>query len=243
MGLFRSLFGEKDKSAVNPPEPVLEQDPESTTQAWLLELFKGHDLPASVHNEWVVPNGELPGIRGSWWPGETHGRLDVDVLVRDDVLIEERFGGFGAGDAGLADGFKNFTINSFHVLLSALWSQHDPEQVEIESWSVMGRQFRAFIGNVGTRSSSDVKFSLPMALMPKLAAVIQCAPLDQDLHWFRFYAANINGEFTFEALKDNEPWPAGLTTLASCGWEPSSSFYSARLFMVLRAAPNGEAAV
>jgi hypothetical protein len=143
----------------------------------------------------------------------------------------------------LADGFQNFTINSFHVLLSALWSQHDPEQFEIESWSVRSRQFRAFIGDVGTRSSSGAKLSLPVELMPKLASAVQSEPLDQDLHWFGTYVANINGEFTFAALKDNEPWPAGLTTLASCGWGPCGSFYSARLFMVLCAAPSGEAAV
>jgi hypothetical protein len=200
-------------------------------------------LPSSVHNEWVVPNGELPAIRGTWHPGETHGRLDVEVQVGDDMLIEECFAGIGAGDAGLADRFQHFTINSFHVLLSALWSQHDPEQVEIESWSVMGRQFRVFIGNVGTRSSSGAKLSLPVEWMPKLASAVQSEPLDQDLHWFGIYVANINGEFTVEALKDNEPWPTGLTTLASCGWEPCGSFYSARLFIVLRAAPTGEAAV
>ena len=58
--------------------------------------------------------------------------------------------------------------------------------------------------------------------------------LEHDLHWFRFYVGNLKGEFTFEALKDNEPWAAGESALASCGWSPTDKFYSARLFMVLR---------
>jgi hypothetical protein len=144
------------------------------------------------------------------------------------------FGGIGAGDVGLADGLQNFTINSFHVLLSALWLCHDPEQVETEAWTVAGRQFRAFIGNIGTRSSTGVTPSIPAGMMNVLEAAIQRETLEHNLHWFRFYVANLNGEFTFEALKDNELWPEGASALASCGWMPRDAFYSARLFMVLR---------
>ena len=75
-------------------------------------------------------------------------------------------------------------------------------------------------------------------MRPLLEAAIRQEPLDQDLRWFRFYVANLDGEFTFESLKDNDPWPAGASALASCGWLPGDGFYSARLFMVLRAAAD-----
>jgi hypothetical protein len=85
-----------------------------TPEAWLTELFKRHGLEQSLHDGWVLPNAELPAIRGTWHPGETHGRLDMQVLVRHGVVIEECFGGIGAGDVGLSDGLQSFTINSLN---------------------------------------------------------------------------------------------------------------------------------
>jgi hypothetical protein len=238
MRLIKNLFGKKKKKNTPPAilsEPARGAKPELTPQAWLLELFKRHGLVSTVHDEWVLPNANLPGIRGTWHPGETHGRLDMQVLVRDGVLIEECFGGFGVGDFGLADGLQNFTINSFHVLMSALWAHHDPEQVESEAWNVGSRRFDVFIGNVGTRGSAGVAPSMPAGMMTTLEDAIRHESLERDLHWFRFYVGHVKGEFTFEALKDNEPWAAGESALASCGWTPTDKFYSARLFMMLRA--------
>lgn len=234
MRLIRRFFEKKSEPREKTPTAQIHR-PDSTPQAWILELFNCHGLASIVHDGWVLPNEELPAIRGTWHPVETHGQLVVQVLVRDGVLIEECFAGIGAGDIGLSDGLQNFTINSFHTLLSALWSRHDSEQVEVEEWTISGRRFSAFIGNVGTRSSTGVTPSIPVDLMPKLEVALRGESLEQELHWFRFYVANVKGEFTFEALKDNEPWPAGLAAVASCGWKPCDSFYSARLFMVLRA--------
>ena len=235
MRFIRSLFGKRNAPAPKPSELVQPAGPELTPEAWLTELFKRHGLEQSLHDGWVLPNAELPAIRGTWHPGETHGQLDVQVLVRDGVVIEECFGGIGAGDVGLSDGLQNFTINSFHVLLSSLWSCHDSEQVEIEEWTIAGQRFSAFIGNVGTRSSTGAPPSIPVDLMPLLEAAIRSERLEHDLHWFRVYVGHVNGEFTFEALKDNKPWLEGASMLASCGWVPCETFYSARLFMVLRA--------
>jgi len=236
MRFIRSLFGKRSTPTAEPSE-LGHARPELTPQAWLVELFKRHGLESNVHDGWVLPNAELPAIRGTWHPGETQGRLDMQVLVRDDVVIEECFGGIGAGDVGLSDGLQNFTINSFHVLQSSLWSCHDPEQVEIEEWTVAGQRFSAFIGNIGTRSSNDVRPSIPANFMSLLEAAIRSEPLEQDLHWLRVYVGQVNGEFTFEALKDNEPWLNGANALTSCEWKPREGFYSARLFIVLR--PNG----
>jgi hypothetical protein len=235
MRLIKNLFGKKKSpfaATLSATAPVAR--PALTPESWLLELFKRHELVSTVQDGWVLPNSELPAIRGTWHPGETNGRLDVQVLVRDGLIIDECFGGVGVGDIALADGLQNFTINSFHALLSALWFRHDPEQVETETWTVTGRRFKAFIGNVGTRSSSGITPTIPAGTMRLLETAIRSEPLEHDLHWFRFYVGHVNGEFTFEALKDNEPWAAGASAWTSCGWTSGNGFYSARLFMVLR---------
>jgi len=238
MQLIKSLFGKKRTPAAQPYVQVAR--PALTPQAWLLELFKHHGLASTLHDDWVLPNAELPSIRATWHPGETHGRLDVQVLVRDGVLIEECFGGIGAGDVGLADGLKNFTVNSFHPLLSALWHHDDRDQVETEAWAIDGRHFDVFIGNVGTRSTTGVTPSIPTGMLACLEAAIKSETLEYELHWFRFYVGHVKGDFTFEALKDNDPWPAGVRALKSCDWAPGDAFYSTRLFMLLR--PRADAA-
>ena len=70
--------------------------------------------------------------------------------------------------------------------------------------------------------------------MALLEAAIRSEPLAHDLHWFRLYVGQLNGELTFEALKDNAPWHAGADALAQMGWASSDGFYSARLFIALR---------
>jgi len=239
MQWLKNLFGGNDNPpAAKPPQPAHEARPALTPQAWLHQLFERHGLACTLHEDWVVPHGEFPAVRGTWHAGDTHGRLDVQVLVREGLLIEESFGGIGAGDTGLADGLQNFTINSFHPLLSALWHQHDPEQVEAETWTTAGRRYNAFIGNIGRRTNTAETPSPPTDLLARLETAVRHEPLDGDLHWFRFCVAHINGEFTWEALKDNEPWPAGVSALQACSWHTGEGFYSARLFIVLREAAD-----
>ena len=236
MRLIQRLFGRTKKNPPAARPPQAGAAPAPGPQAWLRDLLDRHGLESTVRDQWVLPDDRLPAIRGSWHPGERHGRLGVQVLVRDGVLVDERFAGIGAGDAGLADALSNFTLNSFHVLLSALWDRHDPGQVETAAWTIAGRRFDAFIGGIGTRTSAGVTAPIPADMTSLLAAAIRGEPLERDLHWFRFYVGQVKGEFTFEALKDNEHWPAGVDALASCGWTPVDAFYSARLFMVLREA-------
>lgn len=202
-------------------------------QAYLSELFGRHGIRCDVRDEWILPRTNLPALRAAWYPGSTSGRLDVEVLVREGVVIQESFAGVGVGNAGLMDGLGNFTLNSFHVMLAALWGQNDPEQVVTEEWLIAGKKFLAYIGNVGTRSSSAVTPHIPNELLPRLEKAIRAESLQSETHWFRIYAGHINASSTMEALKDNAEWPAGLKVLEGLPWEQKEGFYSARLFVIL----------
>ncbi|MCV2438571.1 DUF6348 family protein [Paucibacter sp. DJ2R-2] len=146
MRFIRRLFSKRSTPTAEPSE-LGDARPELTPQTWLLELFTRHGLASNAHDGWVLPKGELPAIRGTWQPGETHGRLDMQVLVRDDVVIEECFAGLGAGDARLSVWLENFTINSFHALQSCLWSwelesvslTHPPNEGSVQ-WEQQGQE-------------------------------------------------------------------------------------------------------
>jgi hypothetical protein len=202
----------------------------------LSKLFEEHGVSSIIENEWVVPNNELPAIRALWYPGESSGRLDVQALVQDQVVIEECFAGIGQGDRALNDAMVNFSVNSFHVLLASLWNRNDSEQVTTEQWNVGNKRYTAFIGNFGTRSSEGVRPHIPSELFSQIAKAIQHETLTERLHWFRFFVGNSSGEKTIEALRDNQPWEAGIDTLENAAWPSCQGYYSVRLFVVLRAA-------
>nr|WP_296001823.1 DUF6348 family protein [Rugamonas sp.] len=127
----------------------------------------------------------------TWFPGSSNGRLDVQAFVRDGVTIEECFAGIGEDEVGLNDALTNFTVNSFHVLLAALWNQNDKTQVTTEDWSIGGRRYTAFIGNFGTRGSEGVTADIPADLFAQVGNVIKLDSLMGDLHWFRFFFCNV----------------------------------------------------
>jgi hypothetical protein len=201
---------------------------------YLSKLFHAHGVACVVHNDWVVPNSKLPALQGRWYPNESNGVLGVQVLVRDKLVIEEAFAGVGQGDTGLHDALVNFTVNSFHVLLAAFWGKNDPQQVTTEEWVVGGKGYTAYIGNFGTRCSDGVAAQVPNDLFGAIEAAIKGEPLGEELHWFRLFVGNVENDLTFEALKDNEDWPAGRRCLEAAAWERNGGYYSVRLFAVLR---------
>lgn len=211
------------------PEPAILR-----TSDFLVRLFEGHDIECTTHNDWVLPDSELPALRATWFPGSSNGRLDVQAFVREGVTIEECFAGIGEDEVGLNDALTNFTVNSFHVLLAALWNQNDKTQVTTEDWGIGGRRYTAFIGNFGTRGSEGVTADIPADLFAQVENVIKLDSLMGELHWFRFFFCNVAGQRTFEALKDNETWESGIRCLEGIQWADSMGYYSVRLFVVLR---------
>ena len=230
---LKKLFGKKDA-----PAPAKTVDPmaERVAQA-LATLLEAHGIQCGRHDEWVTPNWELPALRGQWHPRENLGRLDIQVLVKPGLTIEESFAGVGPLDEGFKSALENFSVNSLHVLLSALWNHDDRSQVNIEHWSVAGLPFTAVVGNLGMRGSSTVGAPAPPAgLFNTLHQAICDESLTPELHWFRFFFANHGGEHMFESLRDNEPWSPGIDALKSLAWAPTDGFYSARLLLILKPA-------
>ena len=207
--------------------------------AYLSELFEKHGLPCTTAQDgWVLPHNELPALRARWFtkPEQYGGVLSVQALTHDSVLIEECFGGLGVDAEALHDALGNFTLNAFHVFLAALWQMDDPEQLSTESWSVNDQRYTAYIGNFGTRRFNGGEVDIPDDLFAAIETTIKAEPLTGDIHWFRLFFANAGGDFTFEALKDNDVWENGLRCLQNMPWKASKGYYSVRLFVILRRA-------
>lgn len=187
-----------------------------------------------IHNDWVVPNSTLPALRALWYPGEFVGELQVQALVRDELIIEECFAGIGQGESALGDALMSFTLSSFHVLLAALWGKSNPDDVNSEEWLVSGKRFVAYVGNFATRSSEDVSATVPPGLFDRIEETIKRESLSGDLHWFHLFAGGVENNFSFESRKDNEHWESGVRCLEAVSWNWSSQYYSVRLLIILR---------
>lgn len=209
---------------------------EINVQDVLLEVMTEHGLDCAVQEGWVLPNGTLPAIRAYWFPRESSGRLDVQVLIEPNVVVEECFAGVGEGNAALGDALKNFMFNSLHVFLSAFWGKTDEDQVLVESLTLGGTQYVAHIGNVGVRASAGVEVSPPKELLESIISALREESCFPQVGWCRVFFASVNGEPTYEALLNNEVWPRGLEALRPLGWPTSSGFYSFRNFIMCVAA-------
>ncbi|AJQ97799.1 hypothetical Protein YC6258_05771 [Gynuella sunshinyii YC6258] len=160
-----------------------------TLEKELSELMSAHEIPFQISNEWIVPLGKLPAIRAIWYPREQNGCLEVEVLLEDRRTVTESFAGIGSGRSAINDALHNFCVNSFHVLLASLWGQTDPDQVLIEHWHIDGKEYTAFIGNIGTRGSIETNATIPDGFFPVIAQVIKNESLNTNPSWFRCFFA------------------------------------------------------
>lgn len=236
--LGHRLFARSSDAEASPEAPSIEEAPiASKANDRLQAILAGHGLPIPAYGEWLLPYSDLPAICAVWHGDSGTRLLEVIVKLPDGTEIVEGFAGTGDLDAAFDDAFDNFMRSSLHVMLSGLWGVHDPEQIDSYNWEIAGKRYTAFIGNYVSRSTENSNSHVPPKLDARLTFTIQRERLTQEFHWFRLFVANMQGQFVFEALKDNEDWPAGLDCLNSCDWPTSDGYYSLRQFVLLRAKP------
>lgn len=203
----------------------------------LKDLLAAHGLDTTSEGDWFIPNEALPAIRSIWHEVDPRGtgRLDVQVLIADGVLLEESFAGIGEGIEALHDAFQNFATNSLHVLLAAFWQINDPEQLVTEQWNSEHADYTMYSGHFGTRGSDGIHPTVPEETHPKIMEALNTIRLTDEFVWGRCFFCNIgNADRVFEALLNNEPWAEGEAALKSVAWPESDGYYSVRHFFVLR---------
>jgi hypothetical protein len=75
---------------------------------------------------------------------------------------------------------------------------------------------------------------IPETLFKKIENAIKREKLIKPLHWVRTFVGGIDGEYTFEALLDNEIWASGEIALKKVAWKKNDGFYSIRNFFILK---------
>lgn len=209
---------------------------QSDVNSHLGKLLESHGIDISAEENWFVPNRSLPAIRCIWneSPENKSGRLDVQVLVEEGLVLEECFAGIGSDQDAFLDALHNFSVNSFHVMLAAFWGRQDSEHIDSEQWVIGGNSYTAYIGRFGTRATNGVHPGVPEETFAEIEAAIKMTDLKEKTHWVRTFFCNIGEKQVYEALVDNGHWLEGENALKKIEWPKSDKYFSVRNFMVLQ---------
>ncbi len=205
------------------------------------DLLRGHGLSVSSHEGWAIVNNDLPGLRGAYElrPRESGVMLQMDIELRlgSGRSIWEHYAGWGDSEKqAVGEAVYKFCAGAFHVYLSAYWNHHEPDQVEIERWTIGDTQWDAYVGNMIQNASEGQKSGFPRDYMTLVQQAISSETFSREDHWFSFYGANLKGDLTMDSRLDNDSWQAVNEKLASLEWPEATGFYSTRNFILLRPA-------
>lgn len=160
-------------------------------------------------------------------------QLDV-VLYYGIKPIIESFSGWGDDEMSMVqDAVQNFTISTFHTLLSVFFSNEFDNQVEKEIWQINRQDFEITIGNFISRG--EVPETLGTAWFDEYQKEVQKLSLLDGLHWLRLYYGQADNQaIAYEALLDNEHCQEIMPLVENFSWQVSENFYSMRVFLVAK---------
>ncbi len=209
------------------------------------EILKHHGINVSIDSEFI--NTDLPDnarfkARTVYQTVSNHisSRLDVMVVTNNGEKISESCGDFGETiEEAVAENFRNFSLGTLHPLLGALGCL-DPvtyEQINFEDWEINNNNWKAYIGNLvpKTMGNSQTMPSPPEQFFATIEKYIHKQPIVNNMHWFRSYYCQYEGEITVsEFLMDNEPVKEATDIFKSLPIIPNTGFYSCRNFIILK---------
>lgn len=210
---------------------------EITTTTIIQELFANHGIDAVQQDntlEFTNQNIRLEVrlfVHHADNPAQKSIQMDV-VLFYGLLPIIESFSGFGQDDEQMInDAVYHFTVSSFHVLLSAFFTDKFDEQVKKETWQINQQAFTAILGNVISRG--NVPDDLGFSWHDEYVHEIKKLPLIQGTHWLRLYYGQSNSQvIAYEALFNNKHCQTIMPLVENFSWKKSDNFYSIRQFLI-----------
>jgi hypothetical protein len=222
------------------------QQPPFDVNPPLLALFQGHGVEAVAEGEWVTFPGRAHRacaviVKETPHKASLSVQLDVRFEVAPGRTVVESFAGVGVTrEEAVKDAIRNFTMNSFHVLLAAFLVPGDDEQVGREEWTVGGRPSRVTVGNVGIRGRPPVSGAAVVAWYHVFEERIKEKQLRPGTHWVRLYYGQMdNKPLACEVLLDNRVWDEVQSEMVAYDWPCGEAFYSVRVFLVLEVGTDG----
>ncbi|ESQ74553.1 DUF6348 family protein [Asticcacaulis sp. AC402] len=217
-------------------------DPYAELQPLLVKLVESHGLEAGSYEHWVLPNNAFPALRAFAYealekPGFVSRQVDIELKLEDQRCLIDSYAGYGENlQAANAHAVYTFCIGAFHVYLSAFWNCHEPDQVDIATWTANGADWQVYCGNVITKASEGHSSHVAEGYYDAVKAYMTSLRLDSDLHWVSVFVSRLKDELTVQTQVDNVDCPDLDARMAALDWPASDGFYSARNFFLLKKA-------
>lgn len=212
---------------------------EISTATIIQELFSNHGITAIQQDNTIdFPNHQIKlkvhlFVHDANNPAQKSIQMDI-VLFYGLLPIVESFSGFGHHDEQMInDAIRNFTASSFHVLLSAFFSDKFDEQIEKDTWQINHQTFTSISGNIISRGK--VPDDLGVTWYDEYVHEIKKLPLAQGTHWLRLFYGQVDSQvISYEALLDNQHCQEIMPLVEKFSWKKSDDFYSVRQFLILK---------
>jgi hypothetical protein len=208
------------------------------TASELKRILEAHDLEVSIEGAVVriassgvafEPVLYARGVRR----GRVHLQLDVratgGALGKRELCLScsdwsDRF------DAAVTKCLEKVQLGALHPLLAALVDRRFAErEARTEVWG----GYIAYVGNQVQQYDVPADLDCVPVVNRVRDAWLASAPT-RELHWLSlFVMVRVDGENTYEVLRDNQVWPPGEAILAAHPWPASTTFYTSRIFITL----------
>lgn len=217
---------------------IVKKNEALTITELIQELFKTDGFKSEEYDGWIIPNGNDYAMKGYWYPEatDTTGQLTIELFINSEMIMVESFAGMGeTAVERLKNAFASFLHHSAPTFLAAIWGKAS-DDVHTETWTVGDVDYKAYIGNQGILNYDKEKtLTIPESYSGRIKELITSEKLDNEIHWFNLFYANMNGLDTYsEVLKDNIKWVEGSKTMDSLSWVRSNSYYAVRQFIILK---------
>jgi len=149
------------------------------------KLLEAQEIPINPYGDWFLNGSSLPAIRCMWFRSESNksGQLDIQVAVKDGVIINESVAGVGKDEDALQDAFYNLSASSLNVFLAAFWNKIDVDHVSIDQITVGDLTYTAYLGNFGLRASNENHPGVPEDALPRIVEALSKSDLQNEYPW------------------------------------------------------------
>jgi len=206
------------------------------------QMLTMHGIDARIENDWTLVNNDFPLLGATRYlknVSETSATVQIDFVLclRDGRSIVEIYAGWGDDvRQAEAQALYKFCIGAMHVFLSAFWDHHEPDQVDIEHWSINGGAWDAYLSSIIKQSNLDQKIRTPSNYMNDLQQAVSLMSLADCDHWISVYIGVVKDDITVDVRLDNEESADLINVVRALDWPITEGFYSERQFVLLRPA-------
>jgi len=213
---------------------------EQHISTYLFNLLNSHGLGANRFKDWVMIENGFPAVRAFYTPPDKagqSGRLDVQVLLAEGIVVEECFAAFGDSDTEAISGaLAQFSASMFHPIIQACCGLENDDQVVSDYWKI-GRfsRLKIWSGNIAMRLSEGVAVDVPDDWLKGVAGLAKTMSFRKGYNWASLYFARLDDDLPISDCRlINEPWPVADEMTKALDWPQASGFYGARMFVLMK---------